>query len=195
MLTNFRAYLSRLTPIDDQEWALIKSSVKVQKLTKRQSFVSEGEVCRRVGFLLKGSMRYFYNHDGKELTTFFFFEKAFVGVYQSFLSQKPSQANIEALEECELATFDYDTLQSVYRNYPKMQMLGRLIAEQLFIGTDERLTSLLLETAEERYRKLLHEQQRIVTRIPQHYIASYLGITPVSLSRIRKRMLRDHTEG
>ena len=111
-----------------------------------------------------------------------------VTVYNSFLKKIPSAATVEALQDCELIVFDYDTLQNLYEKYPVFQKFGRLIAEWLYCCVEERMSSLLLDKPELAYKKLLEQDRGILNKIPQRYIASYLGITPVSLSRIRKRI-------
>jgi len=109
--------------------------------------------------------------------------------YVSCITGKPSQLSIEALTDCQLLVFTYETLQSLYRQSQHWERFGRLLAEYLSIGLEERMVGLLMLSPEERYHQLLESnKQKILERIPQHYIANYLGITPVSLSRIRNRI-------
>lgn len=109
--------------------------------------------------------------------------------YVSCITGQPSLLSIESLTDCRLLVFTYETLQSLYEQSQQWERFGRLLAEYLSIGLEERMAGLLMLSAEERYHQLLESnKQKILERIPQHYIANYLGITPVSLSRIRNRI-------
>lgn len=123
-------------------------------------------------------------------TTYFYFENHLISSYISILQQQASQLTIEALEDSEVLCFTAQTLQNLYESFPIYQIFGRKLAEYLAIGLEARMVSLLLDSPEERYIDLLNSnKKKIIARVPQHYIASYLGITPVSLSRIRNRIL------
>jgi CRP-like cAMP-binding protein len=134
-------------------------------------------------------MRHYYTRDGEEKTTYFYFENHLVSSYFSAITGKPSELTIEALTDSRLLTFPYAHLKSLYDQSPKWERFGRLLAEYVAMGLEERMAGLLMMSPEERYLQLLQgNKQKIIERIPQHYIANYLGITPVSLSRIRKRL-------
>jgi CRP-like cAMP-binding protein len=111
--------------------------------------------------------------------------------YISCITAQPSKLTIEALTPCHLLVFTYDILQQLYQRSGQWQLFGRLMAEYLAVGLEERMVDLLTLSPEQRYLRLLQSnKQKIIERIPQHYIANYLGITPVSLSRIRNRMYK-----
>ncbi len=146
---------------------------------------------RKFGFVLDGMFRQFYTKDGEERTTYFFFENQFMSAYLSCLTGQASRITIEALSDGTYVSFPYAVLKSLFEQRMAWQKFGRLIAEYLTIGLEERMVSLLLLSPEERYRDpLAGPRKRILERVPQHYIANYLGITPVSLSRIRNRVFR-----
>jgi CRP-like cAMP-binding protein len=115
-----------------------------------------------------------------------------VSSYKSFLTRKPGQTTRQALEDTELITLSYDAMQELY-NHPllgyKMERFGRLTGEYLACCYEDRVLSFVTQTPEERYLQLMENGKAIIQNIPQHYIANFLGITPVSLSRIRKRIL------
>lgn len=135
-------------------------------------------------------MRHYYTRDGEERTTYFYFENHLVGSYVSAVTGKPSLLTIEALTDSHLLAFSYQHLKSLYDESPQWERFGRMLAEYLAFGLEERMVGLLMFSPEERYVALLQgNKQKIMERIPQHYVANYLGITPVSLSRIRKRLL------
>ena len=187
-----RHAMSQTVRISDDEWAAFEPFIRLKKFKKRENYVVEGQICREVGFILRGSFRQFYVVDGEEKTSFFMFENNFVTDYEGFLKQTKSELTIEAMEDADVLTFDYDTIQHFYRIYPTFETFGRLIGEYLFMCLQERLKSFMLNSPEERYRRFLKtpESSVILARAPQHYIAAYLGITPVSLSRIRSRMAK-----
>lgn len=188
-----RQIMSQTINIADDEWEAFEPYISTKKIKKRSHYLQEGAVSTEIGFALSGSFRQYYLIDGVEKTTFFFFENSFVCDYDSFLTQKPCDHNIEAMEDCEVLYFSREVLYRLYRLYPKYETFGRLIAENVYLCMKDRLTHFLLNTPEERYKHFMqsHEAEQILQRVPQHYIASYLGITPVSLSRIRARVLQE----
>ncbi|HPH46369.1 MAG TPA: Crp/Fnr family transcriptional regulator, partial [Chryseolinea sp.] len=109
--------------------------------------------------------------------------------YRSFLTQQPSTEYIIALEDAEVIELHYNDMQTLYEKVPSWQKYGRLIAEFLYIKVTERAQSLLFDSPEELYTRLMKERPKVIENMPQRYIASYLGIQPESLSRIRKRMM------
>ena len=114
----------------------------------------------------------------------------FAGAYDSFISQKPSRHSIETLEDCQVLAISYKALQELFIEFPKMNEFVRKVLEERFVSLHELFTSQILDSPEERYLKLLKERPDIIQRIPQHQIATFLGITPVSLSRIRNRVTK-----
>jgi CRP-like cAMP-binding protein len=185
-----RQIMSQTIPIANDEWEALEPHIHSKKIKKRTSLLQKGQVSNQIGLIVSGSFRQYYLIDGVEKTTFFFFEHSFVCDYDSFLTQRPCDHYIEALEDSEILYFDRETLLRMYRIYPKFETFGRLIAENVYLCVKERLGNFLLDTPEGRYKHFInsYEAERILQRVPQHYIASYLGMTPVSLSRIRSRV-------
>ncbi len=177
-----------LAPFSDAEVGLLKPHVAALSLKKGQTFAEEGKIATLAGMVVSGNMRHYYTRDGIERTTYFYFEGALVSSYISCITQKPSQLTIEAITDCELLVFPYAALTALFAQSHTWERFGRLLAEYLAVGLEERMVTLLMLSPEERYHNLLKGgKDKILARIPQHYIASYLGITPVSLSRIRNR--------
>ncbi len=114
----------------------------------------------------------------------------FAGAYDSFISRKPSKLSIETLEDCQVLTLSYKSLQELYDVFPKMNVFFRKSIEERFVVLHDLFTSYLLNSPEERYIHLLKERHELLTRVPQHQIASFIGVTPVSLSRIRNRVAK-----
>lgn len=190
-LARLQSAVSRFTKIEAADWQLLLPFVYYREIPKQQYWIQEGKMETEIGLVLEGSLRHYYTKDGEEKTTYFYFENHFVGSYISSLTASPSQLTIEALTPCRLLVFSYKQLQTLYEQSKAWERFGRLLAEYLAIGLEERMVSLLTLSPEERYLQLLQgNKHKIIERIPQHYIASYLGITPVSLSRIRNRLIK-----
>lgn len=185
-----RAAIQRLVPLTEDEWNMLTPHLRYRSLGRGERWISEGERERDIGIVLEGNIRHYYTRDGEEKTTYFYFEHHLVSSYISAISGDPSLITIEALTDCRLLVFSYAHLRSLFDQSPKWERFGRLVAEYLAKGLEERMVGLLMMSPEDRYLQLLEgNKQKIIERIPQHYIANYLGVTPVSLSRIRKRLL------
>lgn len=186
---SLQAAIQRFVPMRDAEWQMLAPDLRYRNLRKGDCWIREGEQEQQVGMVLTGNMRHYYTFNGEEKTTYFYFENHLVSSYFSAITGAPSQLTIEALTDCRLLTFSYAHLRGLYDRAPVWERFGRLLAEYIAMGLEERMAGLLMLTPEERYVQLLQgNKQKIIERIPQHYIANYLGITPVSLSRIRKRL-------
>ena len=186
-----RAYIHRFVSLTDAEWAPLAAALQLRRLTRRELFVTQGQPNGDLALLVSGACRLFYTRpDGEEKTTYFFFENHLMASYQSCLTGQPSAFGIQALTPTDLLIFPYALLRGLYDTWPVYERFGRRLAEYHLLGTDARLAELLLLSPEQRYQALLSgPKTKILARIPQHYIASYLGVTPVSLSRIRARLL------
>ena len=187
----FRKHLEPFVSFSDEEWSIFCGCLQLKSLKKRSQFASEGKVCNDVGFILNGSFRFFVVKDGIEISNYFCFQNEFISSYRSFLKREPSLITIDAMEDSLLICFSHASLHQLLnddRMVLKMERFGRKIAEYLICCYEERVVSFVTQTPEERYRLLLENGQSLLKRIPQRYIANYLGITPVSLSRIRKRI-------
>ena len=187
------AYLLRFVPeLTEADWLLLAETLQTEHLARGEHFVQAGEQRSALALMLSGSCRLYYPlPSGEERTTYFFFENHLLGDYAGCLTGQPSQFSIQALTDSELVVFDYAVLRRLYDERAVYGRFGRLLAEYLLLGTDARLTEQLLLSPEERYRALLASgKTKILERIPQHLVAHYLGITPVSLSRIRGRVAR-----
>ena len=186
-----RQHIHRFIVLSDSEWAMLEPQLSELVLNKGEYYIREGKMEKNIAFVIEGNLRQFYTSDGQEKTTYFYFENHLMSSYFSCLTGKPSQVSIEALTDCRLLVFRYETIKSLYNQSQTWERFGRLLAEYIAMGLEERMAGLLTLNPEERYHALLQSnKQKILERIPQHYIANYLGITPVSLSRIRNRVRR-----
>lgn len=188
----FRNFLTTFVIFTDEEWGIFQQFLYLKKLKKKDYFVEAGKVCNEVGFILKGSFRFYNVKDGDEITGYFCLTNDLVSAYKSFLTQTPATSYIQALEDAEVIVFNKSGLEELLNdnrlNY-KIERFGRLVAENLICCYEDRVFSFVTQTPEERYLELLKNGRHIIKEIPQHYIANFLGITPVSLSRIRKRIM------
>ena len=166
---------------------LDKRFLSVKTVKPRTTLVREGMIAREMYFIQSGCIRAWLNNAGREITLQFFFEGESVTALESFLKKTPSTIYIEAIEPCELYTIDrQDFFENLEKESMRRHFYDTAIEKLIFHGN--RLTSLLKNKPVERYRQLLTESPHIIRRVPQHYVASYLGITSVSLSRIRNRV-------
>ncbi len=177
--------------VSETECGIITRLFREKTYKKGSLFLSEGDVCKQVGFICSGLVRYYINDGGEDKTYYFSREKEFVCNYESFVPQHPSRQNIQALEDCTMLVISYNDLQSFYSNLKHGDRFGRLVIEQVFIRTLQELNSFYTDPADLRYRKFLCEHPDLQQRIPQYYIASFVGVKPQSLSRIRKKYLQN----
>ena len=154
-------------------------------LPKSSYLISDGKTCNHVYFLEKGCLRGYYNLDGKEISHWFAFENNFVTSFYSFITRKPSVENIQLIENCTLWSITHDNLQMLYDKHADVERLGRIMNERYYVMLEERFVSNHFKEARERYENLVTHSPHILQRIPLGYIASYLGITQETLSRIR----------
>jgi CRP-like cAMP-binding protein len=188
----FRSHIEAFCKISDADWELLLPHLAIKTIKKNELFIAEGKRAFELAFVIDGMLRQYYTKDGEEKTTYFFFENHFMTSYISCITGKPSLVSIEALSNATYIVFAYKALQQLFEQSMAWQKFGRLIAEYVVIGLEERMVSLLLQSPEERYVDLLNSnKKKIIERIPQHYIANYLGITPVSMSRIRSRLIKN----
>jgi CRP/FNR family transcriptional regulator, anaerobic regulatory protein len=178
--------VSNLISLENNEMDYFLSKLEIKNILKKELLLKEGTVCRNAYFINSGCLRYYYTVAGIENTGQFFFENNWYTDYESFLQNRPSKQNIQALTDCEILCLSKTDLQQLYITVPKFERFGRLMAENSLIAIKNKNEMLLNQTAEERYLNLIKDRPKLFERIPQHYIASYLGIKPPSLSRIRK---------
>lgn len=169
------------------EWNEFNHLFKRLEAPAKTILLQEGEVSRTMFFIEKGCLRTWINNDGKDITTQFFFEGDSVSSIESFRTNQPSLYSIESLEPCILQTISQKDFQIIIESSPELK---KELEEHLFMRlfqSQQILYSFLKNNPQKRYEELLKKHPHIIQRIPQHYIASYLGITSVSLSRIRNR--------
>ena len=185
ILQNIARYI-QLTP---EETDFFISVLQIKKLRKKQYLVQEGDVCRYESFVNKGCLRtYHVDEKGQEHIAQFAIEGWWISDMYSFLTSTPARLNVDAMEDAELLCIDKPSLEELYLRVPKFERFFRIILQNAFIAHQQRIIANMSKSAEERYLEFLERYPELEQRVPQHQIASYLGITPESLSRIRKQL-------
>jgi CRP-like cAMP-binding protein len=188
LLNSIRSYI----PLSIEDEKIVKQLFRQKKLNKGDHLLEAGNVCRYLAFIETGLVRYYINHDGDEKTNYFNKEGEFVCDYQSFLPKTPSFVNIQALEDTVMYVISFDDLQQLYKEVKHGERFGRLGIERVFVHVINQVGSMYTDSPDIRYQKFIADFSDIGQRIPQYYIASYVGIKPQSLSRIRKRIAGMH---
>lgn len=176
--------------LSDVEKDICKSLFSPKKLRKRQYILQQDDICKNLIFVEKGILRsYSVDSKGNEHILQFAPEGWWISDVYSFLTGEAAVYNIEAIEDSELLLISKSSLDELYERVPKFERYFRLLSQANMVATHRRLTASLSDSADEKYLRLLSAYPNIVARVPQHMIASYLGITPETLSRVRKRIV------
>lgn len=166
---------------------LILEIATTKTYLKGDLLVKEGKVCNHIYYLQSGIARLFYNQKDKEVTSWFAIEGQII-TSSSFITRSPSIETLQCLVNCTVLQIDYNDLQQLFKNHPQTEKFARIAQEQMIILMEARIKGLHFQTAKERYEHLLQTFPKEIFTIPNYYIASYLGITPETLSRIRAQV-------
>lgn len=182
-------FLNIISPIAQNTEQKVVSFFKQKTLKKNERFAEMGEMSQKIAFLESGVMRAYYrNREGKEYNKHFFTAPSFIGGYSSLISKRPNQIIQEALTDCVIWETNYANLTALYEEHPDLESMARCLAEQFFVQKEQREIEIVLLNANERYEIFQQQYAALEQIIPQYHIASYLGITPTQLSRIRKEL-------
>ena len=173
--------------LNKEERNEIQQAFTPQTIPKGNFFIQEGQFCHHIAFTQSGRMRIFYlDEKGHEVTCYFIQKNEFMSSYTSFLTRTPTRENIEAIEDTQLWLLHREQLEHLSQKVPKIHIWRRVIAENLFIYMERRVSMLQSQSALERYEATLHNNPTLLLNVPLQYTASFLGITPQHLSRLRK---------
>ncbi|RWZ58560.1 Crp/Fnr family transcriptional regulator [Halobacillus fulvus] len=182
-------YMKRFTDLDDQSLDRIASEVPVASFQKGTTLLHQGEVPEKCYFILKGCIRkYTVDEEGKETTVNFYTEEQSVTIFNRHSPDQASKYSLDCVEDCALVVGDLATEQDSYDANPALEAMTRKMIEEDVGAMHDDFALFISSTPEDRYRNLLEKRPDLITRVPQHQLASYLGITPESLSRIKKRL-------
>lgn len=172
---------------DEVRWSKFQFFFEKKEVPARTEILKVGDVATHLHFIKSGCLRMWFNSDGKDITFQFFFEGQAVASVDSFLTQQPSLFTIESIEPTTYISISKKNMDMLYNEFPQLKEGFHEILFQRFRNYAQLFLSRIKDSPQERYKDLLTNHPEIIKRIPQHYIASYLGITPISLSRIRNR--------
>lgn len=182
--------VSSISSISHDDWMLVEPYLYLKNYKKGEFFYSSGEVGNHIGFLIKGSFKwYFLDQNGEQVNYWFFLENSFLVEYGSFLSLMPSEMYVEAMEKSEIIMLpEREKILEIYSRSHAWERFGRIVSENVYMQTASRLQDFLFRSAEERYLDMLKKFPDIFQRVSLSNISSFLGIKGPSLSRIRKRI-------
>ena len=185
----FFKHLKDKAPFTEEDLAIIKTYITPKKLRKKQYLLQEGDICKYICFVEKGALKaYSVDENGTESIIQFALEGWTISDLYSFLTVEPATYNIDALEDSELVLISKSAHEALLEKLPKYETYIRLQITNAYIALQKRLTSIISLPLEERYKNFLTVYPNIVQRVPQHMIASYMGLTPETLSRVRKKL-------
>jgi CRP-like cAMP-binding protein len=188
MLTALLDFMNRIRPISAPLKTVLEQKLEIITLPKKTILLKEGQTCNHIHVVLSGLLRMYYIKDGVEVCSRFIDESLMTISVKSFYARTPGYEYIETIEPSVVARIHRDDLEMIYNSFDEFNYIARIITEQYFVKSEERLYLLRKQSAEERYRYFLDKYPHLIQRVPLMYIASYLGLTLETLSRIRKKI-------
>ena len=185
MSNYFLEYLNAIVPLSDPCRAAIDNITIKQQVVKNTTLLVNGDVCREFHFIENGIARAFYYKDGKDVTAWFAAENQIISAIDSLFIGTPSMYNIEVLEDATIWSLQYGKIEPVFQAFPEVERLGRILVTNNYLLLDERMKSFVFSTAEQKYEALLKFIPGILNRVKLGHVASYIGVTQETLSRIR----------
>jgi CRP-like cAMP-binding protein len=183
-------YFSKISPLSEEEAAAIKNSAVIKKYPKGSILVHEGQFSKDTFFVFDGLIRQYNLVDGEEKTTAFFTEQQWVISLNNLEGNKPSAFYWVCEEDSTLMLGNDDSAQKIFNQFPRLESIARKILENTFAEYQQTITTYLTDTPQKRYLRLLESRPDLIQRLPQYQLASYIGVKPESLSRIRKRLTK-----
>lgn len=176
--------------MDDSTFELAKEFLKIERIAKGDDFITQGKVCNKIAFIISGLLKIYYLKDGNHVNTCFCAENSIASSFESFTNQTVSQESIEALEDSTLIVISKSALDKLYQLHSKWQEVGHKMVEKECVRLSARVQTLGFDSALEKYKALIENQPHIIQRVPIQDIASYLGVSRETLSRIRSKIVK-----
>ncbi|MFD2556061.1 Crp/Fnr family transcriptional regulator [Sphingobacterium tabacisoli] len=183
-------YIELYTALSVAEKEDLKELVEIRQFEKHAVIFREGQISTDIYFVLEGCVRLFYDVDGTDKTAFFYTEGQFICAGESYTFSKPAAENYEVLENSTLCIFSKKTIEKLMQRSIAFENIARIAVENELLTAQRIIASFVTQSAEERYTDLLKNQGELFLRVPQHYIATFLGVSPETLSRIKQRVTR-----
>ena len=187
-LENIRAFIEQFVHLSDQEFQAGVEALEIKRLKKNEFFLKEGQIAHYIAFNNKGYLRVYYNTDDGDVTRDITPLHTFATGLPSFVNESPSYEVIQATTDCELFIINKEDMQGLFDRYQNWERFGRLVIQDMFVKAQARLYAFIALDAETRYQRLLSEHPDMLQNVPLQYIASYLGVTQQSLSRLRRKI-------
>ncbi|WP_298504649.1 Crp/Fnr family transcriptional regulator [uncultured Maribacter sp.] len=185
IINTVNAYIS----LSEQEKKYLQDAITKKVFHKNEIIFSEGRVSNEIYFVNQGCVRLFYNVDGKDKTAFFYTTGQYICAGESFTFNIPATENYQAINQTEIFVLTKPKIEKLLQQVPKMEIIARIATENELITCQKLIACFITKSPEERYLDLLNTQGELFQQVPQQYIASYLGVSPETLSRIKKRIL------
>lgn len=190
-MESFQNFLKQFPHYTPKMFDDLRPSLNIVELDSEAYFLKEGQVCKKIAFVEQGMVRVYYLHDGKEITKCFCKENNITCAYSSLITQQPSECFIQAVEKTKLITLSYEALQELYSKDIFWQQMGRIAGEREFIIEETHNRSMRNLSATDRYLHIMENESELLQRVPLNHLATYLQVAPETLSRIRKKILRN----
>lgn len=191
MFDQINRYATRCIPFSEEELTIFNSLMEHKTVPKKTLLLQEGEICNFEAYVVKGCVRtYYIDENGFDVILQFAVEDWWFGDIASFYEQKPTKLFIETIEDSELLMFNPQTKEELLARVPKFERVFRIMVQRSLAATLNRLINTISKTAKEKYLDFIERYPNIPQRVPQHYIAAYLGISPEFLSKVRSRLAK-----
>lgn len=185
-------YMSRLTSLNEEQQQAIINEIHIGEFKRGTSLFKQGEVPTKCFFILKGCVRqYSIDEEGKEVTSNFYTEEQAIAIFSHHKHDKSSPFTFTCTEDSVMVVGELNTEKDMYNKYPQLELMTRMMIEENFSYLKEEYAAFIASPPEERFKALLIKRPTLINRVPQHQLASYLGMTAESLSRIKKRVLQN----
>ena len=184
-MEEFVESINSIYPLSSKLKECLSLMLKEKSYQKKDFLLKEKQVCRNIWYIKKGYVRCFYRRNSTEVSSWFMREGDLIISVDSYFTQKASRESIQALEDCVTYSIEYDQLQYLYKTFPEFNYVGRVLTEKYYALSEERLHFMRMQRSDEKYLSLLQNHQDLIQRVPAKYLASYIGVTEETLSRIR----------